>query len=82
MGSPVPLAGSAAFIAFSILLNKGFGSIGGAINTKRNKPIFPVNFMQYIFLNWFTYARIQNLYITLFGNVCTYSEISDTIRML
>lgn len=82
LGSPVPLTGSAGLIAFSTVLNKGFGSIGEAINTKRNKSIFPVDFMLCIFLNWFTYTRIQNLDITLFGYVCTYSEISDTVRML
>lgn len=82
MGSPVPLAGSAGLIAFSTVLNKGFGSTGEAINTKRNKSVFPMDFMLYIFLNWFTYTRILNLAITLFGYVCTYSEISDTVRML
>lgn len=44
LGSPVPWAGSAGLIALSILLNKGFGSTGEAINTKRSKSIFPVDF--------------------------------------
>lgn len=82
LGNPVPLAGSAALITFSILHNKGFGNAGEAINIKRNKSIFPVDFMLHIFLNWFTYTRIQTLYNHMVCTDCTrqtYSEISDTV---
>ena len=58
LGSPAPLEGSAGSIASSILPNKGSGSTGDALSTKSSKSTFPVDFMQWIFNNWFSYRRI------------------------
>lgn len=46
LGSPAPLEGSVGSIASSLLPNKGSGSAGDAISIKRNKSLFPVDFMQ------------------------------------
>ena len=58
LGSPAPLEGSAGSIASSILPSKGSGHTGDAVSTRRKKSMFPVDFMQYIFNNWFSYRRI------------------------
>lgn len=58
LGSPTPLEGSAGLIASLHTAQQGLWSTGGAISTKRNKSLFPVDLMQCISNNWFSHRRI------------------------